>query len=391
MKFRIFLILIISFLLSFSICPMAKNIYSTPDLSKTSNKFEGFTIDFKGIDTPEETYWALCRWNMDLTEFKKNHQEVTGGNAYGGLQTKLGRRVAILSFWEVGYKENEVAKTHRANRMYPKGEESAFGGEGEGTNYISDYNWETNVWYRFVMHSWVDSSTKDTYVGEWIQNLNTKEWTLFAYFNTNLKDSYMTQRLSFFQENFNGKTFGKERFFQIKNMYALDKEYEKWISLNKTTLSYDPSSWGYDTAGTHDIGYSQTYFYGSSGLPVDDQKLYDESNPSSITGTIKQPDSPEFNKAEFKSFTTTVTNTEINVNWSMDSKTCPCYMYQIQIMLLYDTSNHLYKTIQNYRTYKPEDNNYSYISNFKGSYTIILTCYDICGDSSFKTTTKTVN
>ena len=31
-------------------------------------------------------------------------------------------------------------------------------------------------------------------------------------------------------------------------MYALDKNYKKWISLNTTKLSYDPASWGYNTA-----------------------------------------------------------------------------------------------------------------------------------------------
>ena len=67
-------ILILSLIsLSFVISPMAKNIYSNPDLSKTSKKFETFTIDFRGIDIPPSTYWALCNWNMDLSQFKTNH------------------------------------------------------------------------------------------------------------------------------------------------------------------------------------------------------------------------------------------------------------------------------------------------------------------------------
>ena len=58
-------ITIIILLLSFVICPMAKNIYSDPDLSTTSRQFEAFTIDFLGIDTPNSTYWSLCNWQMD--------------------------------------------------------------------------------------------------------------------------------------------------------------------------------------------------------------------------------------------------------------------------------------------------------------------------------------
>ena len=214
--------------LSFVTCPMAKNIYSDPDLSKTSRKFEGFTIDFKGTKTPNSTYWSLCNWQMDLTDFKKTHNDVSGGGAYGGLQTVINGKTAILSFWEVLYKENGETKSHRATRMYPKGSESSFGGEGEGTNYIHDFNWPTNVWHRFVLHSWTNDEG-DTYVGEWIQNLETSKCELFAYFNTKLKDSYITGGLSQFQEKFYDKYFGYERSFQIKNIYAYDKTYKKCI------------------------------------------------------------------------------------------------------------------------------------------------------------------
>ena len=65
--------------LSIVICPLAHAIYSDPDLSKTSRQFEAFTIDFRGIDTPNSTYWSLCNWQMDLTDFKKTHTDVTGG------------------------------------------------------------------------------------------------------------------------------------------------------------------------------------------------------------------------------------------------------------------------------------------------------------------------
>ena len=381
------LCLILILLLSFIICPMAKNIYSDPDLSKTSKQFEGFTIDFRGIDTPDSTYWALCNWDMDLTDFKKTHSQVSGGGAYGGLQTVINGKTAIMSFWEVLYKENGVEKSHRAHRMYPKGDESSFGGEGEGTNYIHEFNWPTNVWHRFVLHSWVDQSTKDTYVGEWIQNLSTKEWTLFAYFNTYLKNSYITGGLSQFQENYNGDYFGYERSFQIKNMYALDKNYRKWISLDTTTLSYDPPSWGYDTAGTHDMGYTSSYFYGSTGLPVDNQKSYDASNPEWVKGTIKQPSSPDFTKPAFASLFAIINSSSLTITWTMNSQTTPCYKYQIDISY-YTTSG--YKNMHTYINNKPDEQRYVYNSNFKGKYQITVTCFAISNDSVSKTVNKEI-
>ena len=54
---------------------------------------------------------------------------------------------------------------------------------------------------------------------------------IFAYYNTNLIDSYITGKLNQFQEDFSTEFLGLERNFQIKNIYAYDKVYRKWISL----------------------------------------------------------------------------------------------------------------------------------------------------------------
>ena len=372
LRYNVFKILLALLYLSFVTCPMAKNIYSDPDLSKTSRKFEGFTIDFKGTKTPNSTYWSLCNWQMDLTDFKKTHNDVSGGGAYGGLQTVINGKTAILSFWEVLYKENGETKSHRATRMYPKGSESSFGGEGEGTNYIHDFNWPTNVWHRFVLHSWTNDEG-DTYVGEWIQNLETSKWELFAYFNTKLKDSYITGGLSQFQENFYDKYFGYERSFQIKNMYAYDKTYKKWISLNKSTIAFDPASWGYNTAGTHEIGFTSSYFYGSSGLPVDNQKLYDSQHPP-VTGTISQPETPDFAKPRIITILAGLSRPQLNVAWSIDMETCPCYQYSVDVA--YYTNNR-YKTVYSTNIYQPEVNKATFNSASTGKYQIKVTCYAI--------------
>ena len=53
---ELFIISIFLLSLVYVTCPKAHNIYSDPDLSNTSKQFEGFTIDFKGIGTPDKTY-----------------------------------------------------------------------------------------------------------------------------------------------------------------------------------------------------------------------------------------------------------------------------------------------------------------------------------------------
>ena len=79
--------------------------------------------------------------------------------------------------------QNGVEKELRANRIYPKGGEMYFSGEGEGITYRATYNWQSSVWHSFVIHAWDDRETGKTFLGLWIQNLKTEEWTLFAYFD----------------------------------------------------------------------------------------------------------------------------------------------------------------------------------------------------------------
>ena len=244
-----FLLLILFISLVNVLCPLARYLTSQLDLSKTSRKFAAFTIDFKGTKTPAHTYWCLLQWNMDISKFKESHPDATGGLAYGGLQSTDKEPHGIMSFWEINYKENGVSKNQRATRIYPKGDESTFTGEGEGTNFISTYNWSKNVWYRYTICSWEDDSTGNTFVGQWYQNLSTKEWTLFTYFDTKLKDSYITGPLFQFQENYIDSTYGQERSSQFKNVYVYDKVAKKWLSLDTTTLFINLGAANGNTAG----------------------------------------------------------------------------------------------------------------------------------------------
>ena len=372
--YKTFKVLLFSSLLISVFSVRSRKIVSNIDISDTRKKFSGFSIDFRGIDTANGTYWCLLQWSYDLTSLKRTYSEVGGGVGYGGLQTVTdgGKRHGIMSFWQIEYTEGEEKKKLCANRIYPKGNEKYFTGEGDGTNYIADYDWKTNVWYRFALYSWIDSTTKTVFMGQWYQNLETKEWTLYAYFDTKLDSTYLTGPLFQFQENYSSKFFGTESSFQIKNIYAIDKAYDEWVSLNKTRLYYNANAFNGDTAGTHDFGFANTYFYGSSGLPVDDQKAYDESHISSIYGGFNQPDTPpNYEKAKFKSLNAVLTITKLTITWAMDTKTCPCYAYTI---FVYQSTTSGYKNIHSYVVTRPEQTKYIYSSSFKGQYKIEVRC-----------------
>ena len=246
------------------------------------------------------------------------------------------------------------------------------------------YNWSTNVWYRYTVHCLEDRSTGNTLVGQWYQNLSTKEWILYEYFDTKLKGSYITGPFFQFQENYIASTYGLERSSQFKNMYVFDKVTNKWLSLDKTDLYCNKSTFNGDTSGTSEFGFTSNYFYMSSGLKVDDQKAQDESKPSRITATITQPETPpDLTSPSFKSVDVILTTTKFTINWSIDSKASPCYQYHLHI---YQSNN----SIKFEKITRPEVRTYSYTSVFKGEYKIQLYCNAISNYSIVKTIYKTI-
>ena len=354
-----------------------KSIYSVPDLSGTSNKFNTFTIDFRGIDTPPATYWSLANFHMDTTEFEKTHSDVSGGGAYAGLQTLSdGSRVAIISFWKLKYKENDVEKELKFNRIYPKGDEMNFSGEGEGTTYRGTYKWESSVWYSFVLHTWDDQETGKTLIGLWIQNLKTQEWTLFSYFNTNLPNSYIGGgwgALSFFQEIFNSQYEDLDRFFQLKNMYVFDRTEKRWISINTSELRYSEG-----LKGTREVGNTLYHFYGYSGPTINAK----HDNIYTVKGTISQPIQPHGGYPGFESLKGTFTSTKATVTWKMGSKYCPCYKFLIEIKQKLSTGS--YKVIHSTYITRPEVTTYTYTSTFKGTYYFDMKGFSICNEPVMK-------
>ena len=284
---------------------MAYNIYSDPDLSKTSKAFDSFVIDFRGARTPILTYWALCNFGLYFSEeTKAQFPGIAGGGAYAGLQRLenwKGRR-AIMAFWEMTYGEDKTIM--RATRVYPKGEESNFGGEGEGTNCILPYEWETGTWYRMALHAWEDSVTGKTFVGQWVCNLETGKWDLISYFNTRLTKSALRGGMSLFQENFiGGVNQFVEREFHVKNTYVLDHMDKEWKSLNASYLCY--SDGGADNkSGLHYFGATKEYFWGVGGgaIAEKDQKAYNEASVKRARFEIEQPAQPTLGEIAIASF-----------------------------------------------------------------------------------------
>lgn len=354
--------------INYSNCSLPKNIYSFPDLSQTSGKFNTFMIDFKGIKTPISTFWSLCNWQMDLTEFRKTHEKAIGGGAQGGFQKNKNGQTVVLSLWDILYQENKEQKSLKAKLIYPEGAQRSFKGKGKGRNIVSEFKWQADKWYRFVIKSWKDEETGNTFVGEWVEDIKEKKWILISYFDTNLKDSFIIGSLSQFQESLDEQNFGVERSFQIKNIYAYDIGKNQWISLDTAKLYYDPPSSGLKTEGTHEMKIESNYFYASSGLKVENQEEYDEKNPKLVKGKINQNKKPDIEDVSLQVKASIQSKKKMNISWVVNKKKCPAYSYKVTIskISLFSKS----EVIHTYVTTRPEQNSYTFKSDFNGIYTV---------------------
>ncbi|MBE6542837.1 MAG: DUF3472 domain-containing protein [Ruminococcaceae bacterium] len=317
---------------------MAYNIYLDPDLSKTSRQFDTYTIEFRGVKTPYLTYWALCNFGLGFSEeTKAMYPSISGGGAYAGLQNRdeakgKSSRALIMAFWEMTYLDKNTGEKTilRAARQYPDGEESNFGGEGEGTNHIRPYWWDDDTWYRMYLHCWTDEVTGNTFVGQWFENMSTGEWTIGSVFDTKLKNGWLRGGLSLFQENF-VNDYKKERSFNVKNLYAVDHQTKEWVSLATGTLSYGDGG-APNKAGAHTFGATDEYFWGEAGGEVENQVLYEAQSVKSQKYTITQPEKPTFEGTiSVKKVGEKVVDTRTKEKvlfWSLDTTSTPQMSYE---------------------------------------------------------------
>jgi len=241
---------------------MAHNVYVDPDLNATSRKFDGFMIDFKADKTGMATYWSLCNWQMNKEDLMSRY-DVTDAyaGAYAGLQMRPDGPKAIMSFWEINYiDESGNEKKIEAKRIYPSGDDTnKFGGEGEGTNYICDYNWEAGKWYRMYLNCYRDENGK-TFVEQWIADLSTEEWTLISRFDTGLYHSYFEGGMSQFMENYDGDYANETRTFEYRNICVREYGQEDWTYILTADLSID-TCWD-NKKGNAIYGATKDRFYG---------------------------------------------------------------------------------------------------------------------------------
>lgn len=353
---------------------MAHNIYSDPAIIGTSGRYSTFSIDFLSDDVAKGTYWALCNWEMStIASAQKNgYTQISGGGAYAGLQCTNDGMMAIMSFWEINCYDSSGEKiVLRASRIYPRGKTNTFGNEGSGTNCIMPYEWESGTWYRMALHCWDDPETGNTFVGQWICDLTTGEWTLISYFDTKLCGAYFCGRMSQFMENYDDSSYNLVRSFRYKNIYVREADSGNWCSLDSSYLSID--NWYGNKKGSYIFGAEPWFFWGAvCGLGEDQAKGRDNVK---LRLSIKQPTEPEIMAPSISLLTASyLKNGTVAVNWQLDLTSTPQLSYEITVL------NSAGRSICSHSAVLPEADSCE-LENLADAYSVRLTITDLYGQT----------
>lgn len=235
----------------------AQYVIVTPVFSGTSETFDCFSVDFRTETQPDYTYWSLVNWGMDISEYmsRKGYENADNIGAYAGLQDVGSYTTGIMSMWETCFysADGEQEEVLVPTCLYPEGQSTQFSNEGSGTSLVTPFDWSAGRWYRFVIRSWTHDEDS-TYVGTWVEDLDSGEVSLLAVYDTHLPDSFMYGGMSLFLENYNGETYGELRQMQLKNICARDAVSQEWHYVDSvsmriwTDLGFNQGSYRYSAA-----------------------------------------------------------------------------------------------------------------------------------------------
>ena len=272
---------------------MAHNIYSDPDLTGMSGRYSGFLIDFCAQDAPVCTYWALCNWSMN-TDDPASGTITSGGGAYAGLQHTAEGMKAIMSFWETQYVDQLGAEqVITAERVYPSdGPTNRFDGEGEGSNYITDYPWRKGGWYRMYLCCYEDTASGHTFVEQWIKDLSAGTWSKISCFDTGLSNAFFEGGMSQFMENYNSDDAAARRSFEYCNLYIKDFDSGVWTPVQAARLSVD--TWWDNKKGNFAFGATGHTLWGTTiGYGPDAAQAGEDISERCTVAVYAEPDVPD--------------------------------------------------------------------------------------------------
>jgi hypothetical protein len=120
------------------------------DYSEDYYVYDAFTIDWRCIDSADETYWAVHCWDY----------------GYAGFQNDVyGEKVLLMSLWDL--EDGTKPEIEYFSSDYDYGR---FGHEGSGAYVFTPYEWKVGTWY--TMKIVIAYANKSTYFTQYIREEN---------------------------------------------------------------------------------------------------------------------------------------------------------------------------------------------------------------------------
>lgn len=196
------------FLESYGLVRHAPNMYIEWS-SESENAYDAYSADWCCTEDAVCTYWAVQSWDY----------------GYSGFQNVLGKHLLIFSLWNL---DDGTQPTIEFSTDYHQGD---FGGEGEGKQVYTDFNWKVGTWYSMKVEMKITDGK--TIFSQFIREAEG-EWTKTASISYP-KEMDPLNTCYFFQEDF---TFNNaKRSCKVKNATARIFGTDEWESWKTFTIS----------------------------------------------------------------------------------------------------------------------------------------------------------
>lgn len=164
-------------------------------------------------------------------------------------------------------------------------------------------------------------------MGTWFYDYEEDTWTLFAYYDTKLFNSYIVGGVGQFLENFSESQGARYRSFRYRNIYFLSHDSGNWVSSPTVNLRSDGNAKAF---GEAKLGVSEdnTYVWAS----VDGTSEIDTDHEIKITPTLTQADTPSVGTPSIESVTVKNQNGKgLTVSWDYTEHSTPQLQYTLKL------------------------------------------------------------
>ena len=89
------------------------------------------------------------------------------------------------------------------------------------------------------LNCYEDEDTGHTFVEQWVEDIESEEWTKVSCFDTGLSNSGFIGNMSQFMENYHEDYCNEVRTFSYRNLYVREYDSGEWTPLTGAVMSID--------------------------------------------------------------------------------------------------------------------------------------------------------